>query len=139
MIFKHFWHLISGISGRFRESEDGIIGNFTFKFPPGVGQYYHLPTYSSVVATNSPSSRYIRWHLLLLLLLLHLLLLLLLLHILLHLLLHLLVLHLLLLLLLLLLLPHLPPRVRAIWRVVQVRRGALLDTSFLRWPTARHC
>ena len=37
---------------RFRESEDGIIGNFTFKFPPGVGQYYHLPTYSSVVATG---------------------------------------------------------------------------------------
>ena len=52
MIFKHFWQLISGISGRFRESEDGIIGNFTFKFPPGVGQYYHLPTYSSVVATG---------------------------------------------------------------------------------------
>merc|ERR1712130_723039 len=43
---------LSCLSFRFREAEEGIIGNFTFKFPPGNGQFYHLPTFSNIVATG---------------------------------------------------------------------------------------
>merc|ERR1712032_960304 len=43
---------LSCLSFRFREAEEGIIGNFTFKFPPGNGQFYHLPTFSNVVVAR---------------------------------------------------------------------------------------
>lgn len=43
---------LSCLSFRFSESEDGIVGNFSFRFPPRFGHFYHIPTLSNILAAG---------------------------------------------------------------------------------------
>merc|ERR1712183_896051 len=41
---------LSCLSFRFSQEATGIKGNFSFRFPPSHGHFYHIPTLSEVVA-----------------------------------------------------------------------------------------
>jgi len=43
---------LSCLSFQFQESNSGILGNFTFRFPPRFGHFYHIPTVSNVLANG---------------------------------------------------------------------------------------
>jgi len=40
------------LSFHFKEDQEGIIGNFSFRFPPRFGHFYHVPTVSSIIANG---------------------------------------------------------------------------------------